>query len=205
MLIDPGALLGPLWTLLAFVGLGWLAARRLSVDPRPIATLLIYIVAPVTFFRGLILGGPTPQYLLLTLAFFLLASTIATVVNPVAKRFLSPQESAVLAFSSGTGNTGYFGLPIAMLMAVIPGRAGLILAVTTTAVACAVNLGTPFGWNMALEVAHAEILMLPFLLLLQAGRRTSATLDRMVAADHRDTVRLARMQTLGEMETRFLG
>lgn len=99
----------------------------------------------------------------------------------------------------------YVGLPIAMLMAVIPGRAGLILAVTTTAVACAVNLGTPFGWNMALEVAHAEILMLPFLLLLQAGRRTSATLDRMVAADHRDTVRLARMQTLGEMETRFLG
>lgn len=116
MLIDPDALLGPLWTLLAFVGLGWLAARRLSVDPRPIATLLIYIVAPVTFFRGLILGGPTPQYLLLTLAFFLLASTIATVVNPVAKRFLSPQESAVLAFSSGTGNTGYFGLPIAMLL-----------------------------------------------------------------------------------------
>src|SRR5690554_2156708 len=116
MLIDPGALLGPLWTLLAFVGLGWLAARRLSVDPRPIATLLIYIVAPVTFFRGLVLGGPTLQYLLLTIAFFLLASAIVTVVNPVAKRFLSTQESAVLAFSSGTGNIGYFGLPIAMIL-----------------------------------------------------------------------------------------
>ncbi|MCG6663496.1 AEC family transporter [Halomonas kenyensis] len=114
--MDPGALLGPLWTLLAFVGLGWLAARRLAIDPRPIATLLIYIIAPLTFFRGLLLGGPTPQYLLLTLALFLLASLVAATINPLAKRFLSSQESAVLAFSSGTGNTGYFGLPIAMLL-----------------------------------------------------------------------------------------
>lgn len=115
-MIDPGALLGPLWTLLAFVGLGWLAARRLAIDPRPIATLLIYLIAPLTFFRGLLLGGPTPHYLLLTLALFLLASLVAAIVNPLAKRFLSPQESAVLAFSSGTGNTGYFGLPIAMIL-----------------------------------------------------------------------------------------
>ncbi|MGR4066620.1 AEC family transporter [Billgrantia sp. C5P2] len=116
MMIDPGALLGPLWTLLAFVGLGWLAARRLAIDPRPIATLLIYLIAPLTFFRGLLLGGPTPHYLLLTLALFLLASLVAAIINPLAQRFLSPQESAVLAFSSGTGNTGYFGLPIAMIL-----------------------------------------------------------------------------------------
>lgn len=115
-MIDPGALMGPLWMLLAFVGLGWIATRRLAVDPRPIATLLIYLIAPVTFFRGLVLGGPTPYYLLLTLALFLLASLVAAAINPLAKRFLSPQEGAVLAFSSGTGNTGYFGLPIAMIL-----------------------------------------------------------------------------------------
>ena len=115
-MIDPGTLLGPLWTLLSFIGLGWLAARRLSIDPRPVATLLIYIIAPVTFFRGLLLGGPTLNYLLLTLTFFLLASLIAALINPLAKRFLSAPESALLAFSSGTGNTGYFGLPIAMLL-----------------------------------------------------------------------------------------
>ncbi|MDX5379003.1 MAG: AEC family transporter [Halomonas sp.] len=115
-MIDPGALLGPLWTLLAFVGLGWLAARRLAIDPRPIATLLIYLIAPITFFRGLLLGEPTPHYLLLTLALFLLASLVAAAINPLARRFLPPQESAVLAFSSGTGNTGYFGLPIAMVL-----------------------------------------------------------------------------------------
>ncbi|QGU04331.1 sensor histidine kinase [Corynebacterium comes] len=97
------------------------------------------------------------------------------------------------------------GLPMAMLMAVLPGRAGLVLAVVTLAVAARVNLGTPLGWNTVLEVAHALILMLPFLMLLQAGRRASEALDRMVAADHREIVRLARMKALDEMETRFLG
>jgi malate permease and related proteins len=115
-MIDPGTLMGPLWTLLAYILLGWLAARLLSVDPRPIATLLIYLVAPLTFFRGLVLGGPTPGYLLLTLAAFLVASLLAVIVYYLTRRAFAPQESALLAFSAGTGNTGYFGLPVAMVL-----------------------------------------------------------------------------------------
>ncbi|MEQ5803347.1 AEC family transporter [Halomonas sp. H10-9-1] len=114
--IDPGALMGPLWTLLSYVALGWLAARRLAVDPRPIATLLIYLVAPLTFFRGLVQGGPTPAYLLLTLAAFMVASLLALLVHRVTRHDFAPQESALLAFSAGTGNTGYFGLPVALVL-----------------------------------------------------------------------------------------
>ncbi|GED23735.1 AEC family transporter [Halomonas halmophila] len=114
--LDPDTLMGPLWTLLAFVGLGWLAARRLAIDPRPIATLLIYLIAPLTFFRGLVLGGPTPGYLLITLALFVTACLIALVISIVARRALPAEESAVLAFSAGTGNTGYFGLPVALVL-----------------------------------------------------------------------------------------
>ncbi|WP_290787730.1 AEC family transporter [Halomonas sp.] len=114
--LDPSALMGPLWTLLAYVALGWLAARRLAIDPRPIATLLIYLIAPLTFFRGLTLGGPTPGYLLLTLAAFLVASLLAVAVHRLTRHTFAPQESALLAFSAGTGNTGYFGLPVAMVL-----------------------------------------------------------------------------------------
>lgn len=109
-------LMTPLWTLLAFVGLGWLAARRLAIDPRPIATLLIYLIAPLTFFRGLVLGGPTPAYLLLTLAAFLVASLLCLLVSRLVRHGFADQEAALLAFSAGTGNTGYFGLPIAMVL-----------------------------------------------------------------------------------------
>jgi len=114
--IDPATLMGPLWTLLAYIGLGWLAARRLAVDPRPVATLLIYLVAPLTFFHGLVQGGPTPDYLLLTAALFALASLVALGVHRLAKGAFAAQERALLAFSSGTGNTGYFGLPIALVL-----------------------------------------------------------------------------------------
>ncbi|GEK73985.1 MULTISPECIES: AEC family transporter [Halomonas] len=116
MSLDPDTLMGPLWTLLAFVGLGWLAARRLAVDPRPIATLLIYLIAPLTFFRGLILGGPTPAYLLITASLFAAACLVALLVSAVARRALPGEEGAVLAFSAGTGNTGYFGLPVALVL-----------------------------------------------------------------------------------------
>ncbi|MGO2132803.1 MAG: AEC family transporter [Halomonas sp.] len=116
MTIDPSTLLGPLWTLLAYVALGIFAARQLSVDPRPIATLLIYLIAPLTFFRGLVLGGPTPAYLLITATLFATACCVALLVNAVARRLLPADESAVLAFSAGTGNTGYFGLPVAIVL-----------------------------------------------------------------------------------------
>lgn len=111
-----GALSGPLLMLLSFVGLGFVAARRLAVDPRPIATLLIYLIAPFTFFRALMNGGPTPDYVLLTLILFCLSSAIALVVHRLTRHRFGAQEGALLAFSSGTGNTGYFGLPVALIV-----------------------------------------------------------------------------------------
>ena len=114
--LAPGALVGPLLMLLSYVGLGWLAAQRLKLDPRPIATLLVYLIAPFTIFRALMNGGPTPNYLLLTLALFILASLMAMVVQRITRHRFGEQEAALLAFSSGTGNTGYFGLPIALIL-----------------------------------------------------------------------------------------
>ncbi|MFD2191527.1 AEC family transporter [Pistricoccus aurantiacus] len=110
------ALMAPLWMLLSFVALGVICARRLAIDPRPIATLLIYVIAPLTFFRGLNLGGPTPNYLLLTLGLFLASSAICLLAHRLARVLFPAQEAAVVAFSAGTGNTGYFGLPVAMIL-----------------------------------------------------------------------------------------
>ena len=111
-----GALTGPLLMLLSFVGLGWIAARGLTIDPQPIATLLVYLIAPLTFFRALMNGGPTPDYLLLTLILFITSSAIALSVRAISQRYFGTQEGALLAFSAGTGNTGYFGLPVALII-----------------------------------------------------------------------------------------
>lgn len=114
--LAPSALMGPLLMLLGYVGLGFITAQRLKIDPRPIATLLVYIIAPLTIFRALMNGGPTPGYLVLSLALFILASTMALLIRRVTQHRFGPQEGALLAFSSGTGNTGYFGLPVALIL-----------------------------------------------------------------------------------------
>ncbi|MEA2120473.1 AEC family transporter [Halovibrio sp. HP20-50] len=114
--LTPSALMGPLLMLLGYVGLGWVAARRLAIDPRPIATLLVYLIAPLTIFRALMNGGPTAEYLLLTLGLFILVSSMALLVRRITQHRFGPQEGALLAFSSGTGNTGYFGLPVALIL-----------------------------------------------------------------------------------------
>ncbi|WP_110676800.1 AEC family transporter [Salinicola sp. RZ23] len=105
-----------LWMLLAFVALGWVAARRLKLDPRPIATLLIYLISPLTFFNALTQGQPSIDKLALTFGVLLLSSLLCLAVNAVAGRFYAEQERALLAFSAGTGNTGYFGFPIALVL-----------------------------------------------------------------------------------------
>ena len=48
--LAPSALMGPLLMLLGYVGLGFIAAQRLKIDTRPIATLLVYLIAPLTIF-----------------------------------------------------------------------------------------------------------------------------------------------------------
>ncbi|NGO89562.1 MAG: AEC family transporter [Halomonas sp.] len=114
--LAPATLMGPLLMLLGYVGLGFLAAQRLKIDPRPIATLLVYLIAPLTIFRSLMNGGPTAAYLTLSLAMFLLVSAMALLVHRLTRHRFGPQEGALLAFSSGTGNTGYFGLPVALIL-----------------------------------------------------------------------------------------
>lgn len=114
--LTASALTGPLFMLLSFVGLGWVAARWLRIDPQPIATLLLYVIAPLTFFRALMSGNPSPDYLFLTLVLFIISSAIALLVRGIAQNYFRAQEGALLAFSAGTGNTGYFGLPVALVI-----------------------------------------------------------------------------------------
>lgn len=188
---------------LVFMALGghthaaYLAALRNPTGSAVNLVWLLFTLAAVTviaagfihrerFYRWALLTAGGSYLVVLTIHLGLLALTGS---SPLAQMYLGD----------------FVGLPMAMLMAVLPGRIGIPLAVVAIGLACAVNLGTPLGFNTVLEVAHAEILMVPFLVLLQSGRSASATLDEAASRAHRDAERVARLKTLGELETRFLG
>lgn len=106
----------PLYLIIA---LGVIAVRKLKVDRQSVANLLIYGIAPFVFFYGAmkadLQGGVV---LFLPLMFFIICSGLS-LTNLFILKKLRPKDresNNLLSFASGDGNTGYFGLPVALVI-----------------------------------------------------------------------------------------
>jgi predicted permease len=97
-----------------FIFFGYLAGRLLHAKKETISSILIYIIAPIIVFNGALTTSLDPSYLSLPILFFALCTIIAIVFLSIGKYFWDGTEKNILAFTSGTGNTGYFGLPVAL-------------------------------------------------------------------------------------------
>jgi malate permease and related proteins len=96
--------------------LGYIAGRYLNVKKETIAPLLIYIIAPIIIFNGVVTTKINITSLSLPVLFFLLACGMCVLFFAVSKIFWKDNSRNILAFTAGTGNTGYFGLPVALIL-----------------------------------------------------------------------------------------
>jgi predicted permease len=103
----------PLYLLIA---LGFLAGRYLEVSREATARLLIYVVAPAVVFYGALHAPLNAAVLSLPPLFFAICSLVAFTTYKVAKRWWKGAEKNILAFATGSGNTGYFGIPVALFL-----------------------------------------------------------------------------------------
>lgn len=103
----------PLYVLIVF---GYLAAKRLHVTPKPIAALLIYIITPALAFYGTLRVPVTAATLAFPVFCYLLAATIGISAMLVARRFWNDGTDALMPIACGTGNNGYFGIPVAVAL-----------------------------------------------------------------------------------------
>lgn len=93
--------------------LGFIGAKVLKVQKETIAKLLIYIIAPAVIFYGTYTAEINFANLSLPVLFFCLASTMALIFLMIGNIvFKKDSTKNILAFTAGTGNTGYFGLPV---------------------------------------------------------------------------------------------
>lgn len=107
-------MIAPLYIL---VFIGFMAGRLLKVDRKSIASLLFYFIIPVVFFNYALKIDFEPSYLGLPLVTFLFAITLSiSFYNIGLKIWPQSKLASVLGFSAGSGNTGYFGLPIAIMI-----------------------------------------------------------------------------------------
>lgn len=110
-------LFSKLIVLYVLIFLGFLAARFLSAQRETIAKLLIYMITPVIVFYGTYSADINLANLSLPIVLFLLCTFVSLSFLAIGKlAFKTDATKNILAFAAGTGNTGYFGLPVALFL-----------------------------------------------------------------------------------------
>ena len=104
-------LLKKLIPLYLLIGIGFIAGRWAKVSKEGIATLLIYVIAPVVIFHGTFTTPITAGTFLLPLIVLSIACTSCLIIYKAAKKKERGVRS-IVAFAAGAGNTGYFGIPV---------------------------------------------------------------------------------------------
>lgn len=134
------ALLLKLIPLYILVALGWAAGRMLGVGSHEIGRVLLFFLSPAVIFRGFYRAELDAALLAVPVAVFVLACLIAWLTLTAARRRWQDGRERILAFSAGTGNTGYFGIP-ACLTIIGPESLPYVVLVSFGAVAYEVSFG----------------------------------------------------------------
>ncbi len=95
--------------------LGYVAAKLLSTSRDTIARLMFYMINPIIIFNGVIHTTLDTSSCSLPVVVFFIASTLCLSFYYLSKSIWSDQTVNLVAFGAGTGNSGYFGLPLALL------------------------------------------------------------------------------------------
>lgn len=95
------------------VVIGFCAGRYSNVQRESIASLLFYFIAPIVFFSIPTSTKIGLSNLSITFVVFGISTIMSVITYFVYGRFWQDETKKVLAMNAGTGNAGYFMLPIA--------------------------------------------------------------------------------------------
>jgi malate permease and related proteins len=122
-------LLGKISPLYLNIAAGYILTRYLKVKRDYVAFLLIYILGPIVIFFATLSIEINLQLVFLPLFVFFFGSAIAFYILKRYKKDWSDASINTLAFTCGTGNTGYFGIPLAMIL-LTPDAANIFIFAT---------------------------------------------------------------------------
>ncbi|CAA7623411.1 Predicted permease [Candidatus Terasakiella magnetica] len=98
----------PLYLLVA---IGFALGRLLGLKGQDLGKLALFVLSPAVVFKGFVTANLHGALLILPFAVFGLCSVIALSAAPLAGRFWQDGRERIAAFTVGTGNTGFFGIP----------------------------------------------------------------------------------------------
>lgn len=100
--------------LIAISVVGWVVGKKFKLDSKDISTLLVYIISPFVIFYSIVESPANWTYLKYSLGAFLMASFMAITGLMCARCFWKDSRINLFGFAAGTGNTGYFALPLVL-------------------------------------------------------------------------------------------
>ncbi len=98
------------------IGAGYCSNKFLKVTKEGVARMLIYVFSPAVVFLGTVQAKGENELLLIPLIFFVIGTTLCLLNYFFAKKIWQDGREKIAAFTAGTGNTGYFGLPVCLAL-----------------------------------------------------------------------------------------
>lgn len=151
------------------IALGYTLGRIHTIDIKSIATLVIYAITPLVAFGSAARLDFTPVLLLLPVATFVIATLIGLGCYALGAK-MDKGQRALLPVACGSGNTGYFGLPIAISL-FGNDAAGVYFLANLGVVIFETSIGFYFiaRGNLSPREALRRVMRLPVLYALIAG------------------------------------
>ncbi len=98
------------------IAAGFFAGRFLNIDRQSLANLAVYIFSPVVIFGFVADIDLKPTYAFLPFVLYAISATVAFLFLKIGHIVYGDNRANLLAMCASMGNTGYFGLPLAMLL-----------------------------------------------------------------------------------------
>ena len=96
--------------------LGYISTRYLHITRDSIAKLIIYILNPVVVFSAVVSVQIDLTIVFLPIFFYVFCSLLAFFLLYLYANKWDDATGNILAFSGGTGNTGFFGIPLSVIL-----------------------------------------------------------------------------------------
>lgn len=98
------------------IGLGFIAGRFLHVDRHSLGTMVIFICMPIMAFGFIVQLDFKPEYAVLPFVSLGIATIVSFVMLWIARFVYHDSSANLLSMCASMGNTGYFGLPLVLLL-----------------------------------------------------------------------------------------
>lgn len=98
------------------VVLGFLSSKILHVQRESIASLLIYVLGPIVVFSATLSVEINFALAAMPIFLYVFCSILAFTCLLIFQNSWKDPTGNILSFSAGTGNTGFFGIPLAIIL-----------------------------------------------------------------------------------------